>query len=78
MIEKKIPVTNNKLLGRLTRLPPKYIYITPIVSQTRITCINHIVKSEQKYNAGQHQKKLPVFLKQLNLFALLLNYLSLF
>lgn len=26
MIEKKIPVTNNKLLGRLTRLPPKYIY----------------------------------------------------
>ena len=39
MIEKKIPVTNNKLLGRLTRLPPKYIYITPIVSQTRITCI---------------------------------------
>ena len=38
MIEKKMPVTNNKLLGRLTRLPPKYIYVIPIVSQTRITC----------------------------------------
>ncbi len=44
MIEKKIPVTNNKLLGRLTRLPPKYIYITPIVSQTRITCIQCLRK----------------------------------
>lgn len=38
MIEKNMPVTNNKLLGRLTRLPPKYIYVIPIVSQTRITC----------------------------------------
>ena len=48
MIEKNIPVTNNKLLGRFTRLPPKYIYITPIVSQTRITCIQCLRKFFKK------------------------------